>query len=86
MKDEGLKKSREERMGGDRLGAVLHSNLTIIEVAEPHLLEELKADRRLGPLIVAQLSDRVAVAAPGSSDQLVKQLLKAGHTPKVLEE
>ena len=64
---------------------ILHANLTLIEVADPLLLEELRADRRLGPLIVAQLSDRVAAVKPDDSDRLLKQLLKAGHTPKVIE-
>lgn len=68
------------------IGPILHANLTVIEVADPLLLEELRADRRLGPLIVAQLSDRVALAKPDDSERIVKQLLKAGHTPKVIEE
>ena len=65
--------------------AVLHTHLTLIEVAEPEILQELCADRRIGPLIVAQLSDRVAVAAPGSAKEVIQYLLKAGHTPKVIE-
>jgi hypothetical protein len=65
--------------------AVLHTHLTLIEVAEPEILHELCADRRVGPLIVAQLSDRVAVAAPGSAKEVIQYLLKAGHTPKVIE-
>jgi hypothetical protein len=64
--------------------AVLHTHLTLIEVAEPEILHELCADRRIGPLIVAQLSDHVAVAAPGSAKEVVQYLLKAGHTPKVI--
>ncbi len=64
---------------------ILHANLTLIEVADPLLLEELRADRRFGPLIVAQLSDRVAAVKPDDSERLLKQLLKAGHTPKVIE-
>ena len=66
-------------------GPVLHAHLTLIEVAEPLLLEELKADRRLGPMIVARLSDRVAVVVPGAADQFIQHLLRAGHTPKVIE-
>ena len=65
--------------------AVLHTHLTLIEVAEPEILHELCADRRIGPLIVAQLSDRVAVAAPGNAKEVIQYLLKAGHTPKVIE-
>jgi hypothetical protein len=65
--------------------AVLHTHLTLIEVAEPEILHELCADRRIGPLIVAQLSDRVAVATPGNAKEVIQYLLKAGHTPKVIE-
>ena len=76
---------RNKRPAGDPSGPVLHANLTLIEVADPLLLEELRADRRLGPMIVAQLSDRVAVVKPGHSEWVIKQLLKAGHTPKVID-
>jgi hypothetical protein len=62
---------------------VLHTNLTLIEVADPLLLEELRADRRLAPLLVAQLSDRVVIIKPGAEEAVMRALLRAGHTPKV---
>lgn len=68
-----------------KAATVLHTHLTLIEVADPELLDELCADRRLGPLIVARLSDRIAAAAPGRAQDLVQGLLKAGHTPKLIE-
>ena len=64
---------------------VLHTNLTLLEVADPWLLEELRVDRRLGPLLVAELSDRVAVLKPGTSEGFLRPLLKAGHTPRVIQ-
>jgi hypothetical protein len=64
---------------------VLHTNLTLIEVAEPDLLDELRADRRLGPMIVAQLSECVAVVKPEDRTRFLQQLFRAGHTPKVIE-
>jgi hypothetical protein len=67
----------------DPSGPILHTNLTIIEVTEPELLDELQADRRLGSMLVAQLSDRVAVVRPEDCDRFLQQLLRAGHTPKV---
>ena len=67
----------------DPSGPILHTNLTIIEVTEPELLDELQADRRLGSMLVAQLSDRVAVVRPEDRDRFLQQLLRAGHTPKV---
>jgi hypothetical protein len=62
---------------------ILHANLPILETADPFLLAEIKADPRLGPLILAELSDRVAVIHPGSGDAFLRQLLKSGHTPRV---
>ena len=64
---------------------VLHTNLTLIEVAEPELLDELKADRRLGTMIVAQLSERVALVKPEDRARFLQQLFRAGHTPKVID-
>ena len=76
--------SRRARPPRPAAAAVLHTNLTLVEVADPLLLEELRADRQLGPLLLAQLSDCVAVVKPGGGEQVMRALLKAGHTPKVL--
>ena len=64
---------------------LLHTKLTLVETAEPELLEELLADRRIGPLLVARLSDCVAVVAPGNAKEVQRWLLKAGHTPRIIE-
>jgi hypothetical protein len=64
---------------------LLHTNLTLVETAEPELLEELLADRRVGPLLVARLSDCVAVVAPGNAKEVQRGLLKAGHTPRIVD-
>jgi hypothetical protein len=63
---------------------ILHSRLTLVETAEPELLEELLADRRIGPLLAARLSDCVAVVAPGNAKEVQRWLLKAGHTPRII--
>lgn len=63
---------------------LLHTRLTLIETAEPELMEELLADRRIGPLLVARLSDCVAVVAPGQAKEVQRWLLKAGHTPRIV--
>lgn len=64
---------------------VLHANLAVIEVSDPILLQTLRADRRVGAAILAQLSDYVAVIRPGQGEWVIKQLVKAGHTPKVID-
>jgi hypothetical protein len=65
-------------------GACLHTDLALIEVADADLLQEFRADRTVGPLIITLLSDRVAIVATGGGEDLVKRLRKAGHTPKVV--
>lgn len=69
----------------DAVGPVLHANLTMIEVADPVLLQTLRADRRVGAAILAQLSECVAIIQPGQGEWVIKQLLKTGHTPKVID-
>ncbi len=64
---------------------LLHTRLTLVETAEPELLEELLADRRIGPLLVARLSDCVAIVAPGKAKEIQRWLLKAGHTPRIVD-
>lgn len=80
-----MPKTRLDSRTAEASGAVLHTNLTLIEVAEPELLDELKADRRLGAMIVAQLSDRVAMVKPEDRARFLQQLFRAGHTPKVID-
>lgn len=64
--------------------AVLHQQVSLLEVAAPEILAELKVDKQVGKFIIKQLSDCVAVVAPGKVQLLLKVLLKAGHTPKVI--
>ena len=79
-----MKTSRRARPHVQTSELVLPTNLTLIEVADPLLLEELRADRRLAPLLVAQLSDRVVLVKPGAEEEVMRALLRAGHTPKVI--
>ena len=62
--------------------AVLHRNLPIIEVADPVLLDELMLDGQLSAMVLARLSDRVAVIDPGRYSVLLARLRKLGHLPK----
>jgi hypothetical protein len=84
MKPARLQLVSPKRPPADGPGPVLHSNLTVIEVADPFLLQTLRADRRFSGAILAQLSECVAIIQPGQGEWLIKQLLKAGHTPKVI--
>ena len=45
----------------------------------------LLADPRLSPLIAMRLDERFALVLPASLERLQAALLKAGHTPKLLQ-
>ena len=64
---------------------VLHENLSLIEVADNLILDDLYADPRTAQYLLTRLSKTVAVVAPGQVDALLLSLLKSGHTPKMLE-
>lgn len=63
--------------------AVVHTNLALLEVADPHVLTALRADRHLGPLLLTQLSDCVAVVRADMAESLVRALRRAGYTPRM---
>ena len=65
-------------------GPELHLNAAVLEVAEPALLAELAADRRIRRYLLARLSDTVVLVDPGHARDIERALLDAGHTPKVL--
>jgi hypothetical protein len=64
--------------------AILHDDVSLIEVATPLLLDTLLSNPRTGPLILTRLSDRVAIVAPHQLDELLERLKKLGHLPKVV--
>jgi hypothetical protein len=64
------------------LSTVLHRNLPILEVAEPHLLDELLLDRQVAGMVLTRLSDRIALIDPSQVNTLIARLRKIGHLPK----
>jgi hypothetical protein len=64
--------------------AILHENVSLIEVATPLLLDTLLSNPRTAPLILTRLSDCVAIVAPNQLDELLERLKKLGQLPKVL--
>jgi hypothetical protein len=64
---------------------VLHRNLTLVITDDPLLYTELKADSKIGPLLLAHLAPEAGVALPDKAEGLVRSLLKSGHLPKVVE-
>jgi hypothetical protein len=63
---------------------ILHKNLTVLITDDPMLFAEVKADPKVGPLLLAQLSPEVGVSLPQNGEQVNRQLVKSGHLPKVV--
>lgn len=62
---------------------LLHRNLTLIEVADPGLLDMLLADRQVGPLLDRRLSPTVAITGPERAPTLLMHLRRLGHFPRL---
>jgi hypothetical protein len=65
--------------------AVLHDNVTLLEVSESWILDMVMADQTAGRMVAARVGDCVAMIVPGQADALLARLRKLGHTPRVEE-
>jgi hypothetical protein len=63
---------------------ILHENLSLVEVTDHLILDNLYTDPRTTQYLLTRLSETVAVITPGQADALLAALLKTGHTPKVI--
>ncbi|MGI6543661.1 MAG: hypothetical protein ACOX44_11475 [Limnochordia bacterium] len=64
--------------------AVVHENIPLIEVTESVLLDQLLADPILAFAVVKRLGPTAAAIDPVMLEQVMKQLAKYGHLPKVV--
>ncbi len=63
----------------------LHLGLALIEAEDEFLLQEIRSDARTGRMLGAGITPSAALVEPGSEQQLLKQLLKIGQTPRVVD-
>ncbi len=68
----------------DRIPVKLHRNVALIRTADPILAEEILARKTLTRPIAGRLSDTVILVHPGSEDEVLEELRKMGHTPRVV--
>jgi hypothetical protein len=68
-----------------RIGRVrLYEGLALIECADDFALKELLVGAKLKAYIVCQLAPRLAVVRSENVDELVKELINKGYTPRVV--
>ncbi len=63
----------------------LHSEIALIEVTDPLLLEEIQNDAVLEPYMGDRLSDTCIVVQPQGVPEVVRRLQSLGHMPRVIE-
>lgn len=63
----------------------LHRNVSLLEVSDPAVLDQLFADRKTVDFFLARLSDRVALVDKDRLDALFTRLRKMNHLPKVVQ-
>jgi hypothetical protein len=66
--------------------AVLHKNISLLEVDDPYLLDSIFADRKAVEFLLARLSDRIALVDPDKVDALYARLRKMGYLPRQVKD
>lgn len=65
--------------------AYLHRNVSLLEVSDPAILDQLLADRKTAEYLLARISDRVVVVDSDKLDALYTRLRKLDHMPKMVQ-
>jgi hypothetical protein len=67
-----------------RMLVKLHKNVALIRTSEVMLAEELLARKTLARLILARLSETMLLVKPDEVEDVVEELRRMGHTPRVI--
>ncbi|MCB9760924.1 MAG: hypothetical protein H6739_13885 [Alphaproteobacteria bacterium] len=60
---------------------IVHTNLTVLKVADPHVFEEIRAVMPLDDFVFGQLSDTELIVDPRRLRELVSRLDAKGMAP-----
>lgn len=67
-----------------RIPVKLHRNVALILTAEPVLAEELLARKALARFVAGRLAETVLLIDPAGEDEVLDELRRMGHTPRVV--
>ena len=67
-----------------RIPVKLHRQVALIRTSEPLVTEELLARKNLARLVAGRLSDTVLLVRLDDEDDLLEELRRMGHTPRVV--
>jgi uncharacterized protein YaiI (UPF0178 family) len=69
---------------GFRLSVRLHRRVCLVVTEDAVLAEELLARKKLAADIAGRLSDRALLVRPNRVASVVEELIRMGHTPRVV--
>jgi hypothetical protein len=67
-----------------RIPVKLHKQVALIRTTDPVLTEELLARKSLARMVVGRLSETVLLVRPEEEENLLEELRRMGHTPRVV--
>jgi hypothetical protein len=67
-----------------RIPVKLHKQVALIRTSEPLVTEELLARKSLARLVAGRLSEAVLLVRPEDEAELLDELRRMGHTPRVV--
>jgi hypothetical protein len=67
-----------------RIPVKLHKQVSLIRTSEPIYAEELLARKTLGRLVAGRLSENVLLVLPEDEVEILDELRRMGHTPRVV--
>lgn len=67
-----------------RIPAKVHRNVSLIRTSDSIVSQELLARPKLSRWIVGRLRDDVLLVRPGMVDEVVAELRRMGHTPRII--
>lgn len=67
-----------------RIPVKVHRNVSLVRTADETVSHELLARPKLSRLIVGQLREDVLLVRPGVVDEVIAELRRIGHTPRIV--
>jgi hypothetical protein len=67
-----------------RIPIKLHKQVSLVRTSDPLVAEELMARKSLSRMVVGRLSETVLLVRPEEEENLLEELRRMGHTPRVV--
>ncbi len=73
----------QARSAKARIPAKRHRNVSLVKTSDPLVAEEILARPKLSKWIIGRLSPDILLIQPGHAEEVIEELRKIGHTPKI---